>query len=535
VVRPEQVVWRTAEPLWPDALAGRAAFERPALLRLAGDDFMEQLLAALGAGALAPLVAGRETWRRPGAGLGTEHARRDADPVVLFQPTHERFYVVTGSLVCRRYGHPDHAVRADRGEQVAMVLRRLVPAGAAAVDADDATTYVEHGWVPAGTAGQWQPVPPGAAPDEERLPLFPLCCERAGRRRRMWAGLVPVSRREVYETPARVTPADVAGSDDPLAALADTRLQVLESVVVGLQMARAPESGPVPEPALLRESLFFTLVDLARWLDGPDGVLPGSLEDRSPVLEVLEETFAGPVTWRAALGTALANEAAAVFEPGHAEPEPVRGLTAEVITTAMTAVGVTGGLDVPATRERFFTDVQDALADADADAERGAACGDVGASRAAAVPADPGGPGVYVTRLLLERPRCAPAERLRLSAPSRSFRLAGFHDPDAPARPVRIVMPVDTSPGGLRRFPRNVSVVLSNELRRQLDRVTEDTLRTGDPADPSPISFGMVCQLSIPIISICALALLMVLVVILNIVFFWIPLFKVCLPVPEGE
>ena len=40
----------------------------------------------------------------------------------------------------------------------------------------------------------------------------------------------------------------------------------------------------------------------------------------------------------------------------------------------------------------------------------------------------------------------------------------------------------------------------------------------------------MICSLSIPIITICALILLMIIVSLLNIVFFWVPLFKICLP-----
>src|SRR5438105_4716554 len=59
------VQWTTASPLWPDA-AG-AAFRRPALLRLAGDAFMEDLLSLLRAepARLAGLRARPETWQGP--------------------------------------------------------------------------------------------------------------------------------------------------------------------------------------------------------------------------------------------------------------------------------------------------------------------------------------------------------------------------------------------------------------------------------------------------------------------------------------
>jgi hypothetical protein len=528
-MRHEEVVWRAPHALWRDALSGATGFDRPALLRLAGDDFMEQVTAAVGTeGGLAPLVAGAETWREPGAGLGTAHERDDATPVTLFQPVHGRFYLVTAALVCRRYGHPDHAVHPDRGERVGMLLRRLVPTGDAPVDATDPGTFREHGWVPTGGAGTWVPVPDGGpAPGEERLALFPLTCETDGRRRLTWAGLLPAGRRETYEPPRVVRPGDVVGDDDPLAVLADTRLQPLESAVAGLAGVWAAgepdedESGA--ETALVRESLFFTLVDLAVWFE--EHLTPELVAG----LEALDANFTADLTWREAVGTARANETT-LFEDG--EPAPVAGLSKEEMHDAVEAVGVSG--TGPVTDQAFFREMHAALAAADAAAQLvSAAVGAAATSGVVTLPA-PTGHGVYVTRLLYERPRCGPADRVVLSAPSRPFRLGGFHDPDAPARPVRIPMPVDTSPGGLRKFPKNVSVVLSAELRRQMHQVSEKTLREGETETPPPaIGFGMICQLSIPIITICALLLLMVLVVILNLVFFWVPLFKICLPVPK--
>ena len=45
----------------------------------------------------------------------------------------------------------------------------------------------------------------------------------------------------------------------------------------------------------------------------------------------------------------------------------------------------------------------------------------------------------------------------------------------------------------------------------------------------------MICQLSIPIITICALILLLIIVALLNIVFWWMPFFRICLPIVESE
>ncbi|MFD0449552.1 hypothetical protein ACFQZK_00535 [Rhodococcus aetherivorans] len=140
---------------------------------------------------------------------------------------------------------------------------------------------------------------------------------------------------------------------------------------------------------------------------------------------------------------------------------------------------------------------------------------------------------VYAARLVYERPHCPPSHRLTISAPTEAFQLAHFYDPDAPFRQNRIVLPVDTSLEGLRKFPRAVTIELSAQLRRQMERVQAIKLKDLDEGNipgERPLDLGLVCSLSIPIITICALVLLMIIVSLLNIVFFWVPLFRFCLP-----
>jgi hypothetical protein len=55
-------------------------------------------------------------------------------------------------------------------------------------------------------------------------------------------------------------------------------------------------------------------------------------------------------------------------------------------------------------------------------------------------------------------------------------------------------------------------------------------LNTGDM---QPCSGGMVCSFSIPIITIVALILLIIFVKLLDIIFFWMPFFQICLPLPN--
>jgi hypothetical protein len=94
-------------------------------------------------------------------------------------------------------------------------------------------------------------------------------------------------------------------------------------------------------------------------------------------------------------------------------------------------------------------------------------------------------------------------------------------------------MPVDTSLKDLRKLRKNVSFLLSNELRQQMNRVTglQDALN-GSFTDGGGLQLGMICSFSIPIITICALIVLMIFINLLNIVFWWMPFLKICFPIP---
>ena len=56
-----------------------------------------------------------------------------------------------------------------------------------------------------------------------------------------------------------------------------------------------------------------------------------------------------------------------------------------------------------------------------------------------------------------------------------------------------------------------------------------------EPASPAAMrdAVGMVCSFSIPIITIVALILLIIFVKLLDIIFFWMPFFQICLPLPN--
>jgi hypothetical protein len=140
------------------------------------------------------------------------------------------------------------------------------------------------------------------------------------------------------------------------------------------------------------------------------------------------------------------------------------------------------------------------------------------------------GPDRYVMRLVYARPAC---KSYVISAPTRAFQMASFFDPDAPARAIRMTMPIDTSPEGLGKYDKNFNVLISNQLQAQINRIKGlKELLEGDIDSETPLDLGMICSFSIPIITICALILLMIIVNLLNILFFWLPFFRICLPIP---
>ncbi len=156
----------------------------------------------------------------------------------------------------------------------------------------------------------------------------------------------------------------------------------------------------------------------------------------------------------------------------------------------------------------------------------------------------------FVVRCVYERPNCGPLFPALVSAATQAFQMAPFFDPDAPARPVRIPMPLDISPAGLRKYQKNTGLVISDLLCGKIKGIRKmslaDLVRSvlpwplhKDLPDPGSgackvngNSFGMICSLSIPIVTLCALILMLIMVSLFDLIFRWIPYLFVCLPIP---
>jgi hypothetical protein len=546
-----EVEWVTAPPLWDLAQAdagGRPRFRQPALLRFDSDTFMEELIGLMekGDAALADRVARPEKWDLPAAGWVPAGDPTLSADLRLFQPAHGRFYVTAASLVCRRVGLPVRKVDAAAGERTSMLMRRLVPRPDRTLDPADPASFTEQAWVGDRKAGTWQTLTGTVLPGEERLPLFPLAAAgEQGRKRQVWAGLLPVASREIYEgaRPAAAPPPPPPPPTttlDPLQDVTEPRRAVFQATVLqGLETLHLSPFPPDPTQAAavaasMRESLSFVLLDLVDFLAAELPDVWDAIEAHSSaglssldaaVFDHLAASFGGSGSWRDALLAADAHRPVLLGTGSASGPAPVPESFSGPAVQALALGFLSGGT--------FRAKVFAALNASPSAAAEPPGRAPVLAAQAAETVEVEG--ALYRLRFIYERPQCAPFHDPIVSEPSRPFRLGPFFDPDAPARPLVIRMPFDTSPQGLRRFPKGVAVLMSAELRRQAERVNNQKLADLDEGkvgnDPG-WGLGMICSLSIPIITICAFLVLMIFLQLLNIVFFWMAFFKICLPIP---
>lgn len=553
-----QVAWFAPQPLWTVYPRAELPTRRnvPVILRFEGDDFMNVLLSVLAAQpeALADFVAQAETWRAPSVGLNAPGADEN-DVMKLYQPAHNRYYMVAAALACKIPGVPDRTINTRRSESAFFVVRRWSLNAAT-------KSYEEQAWLTGagGGAKGWHTLNGDLSmtlpADEERFPLFPMHYQQDGVTRRILAGMIPVTSNETERGKIAQSVGNLAGGD-PRPALFEQQVTV---PLYGL--ALEPNAPPALADAPRRQlehALSYALLDLMQHLNEHidalyTDILAGDIDTNYAVYgaaaalaELINETVIGSrlvnaggffTTESVMLPELLAElEAArAVLLGENFTAESEVSASAPAIETLFRLANVfnewlkVDGISVSSASYQFRagdTTIQRYF--------------DAALTQPYVPPADLEYPDVpkfdpartddfYVIRMVYERPDC---KLPTISAPTRAFLPAPFFDPDAPVRPIRITMPVDTTPEGLRKYGKGVSMILSNQLRQQMDRVKGlKELMDGDLNDEAQLDIGMICSLSIPIITICALILLMIIVQLLNIIFWWLPLFKICLPIP---
>ncbi len=675
------VLWTAPSPLAARLGLASADAARPALLRFDRDDFVEQLLATLAAAPreIAGFVARPETWRTPQApgadlvertpqpsrmrALAWLARRREPNaavaapaasatlvqqgqvreqPLKLYQPAHQRHYLVAAQLACGIAGLPDRAVAGGGREKLGFVIRRLLPA------ADDPTRREEYAFVKDAAGARWQRLAGDPAQlladGEELLPLFPASFAddapaAQGRARRLWLGSLPVGRREEYMTTRAErsppgAPAGVAAEPSAVAARKEQfRLEVAEpwknlvrtAVLAlprlnqggsGAPSATQREAAAAALNAQLQAGAWLTLLDFADWLavqlpgvwrvlkgEAAPGTLSGAARTLADWLRHADTAAGGSgFPFTAAPGAATASLADALVRVS--APRAREGLERATVlfpdaNDAVDAAGAALGWPAftqllagafrrsdgvyeargphlvlpappaaedplpPATGAPALREAEQAAARIDRLVQMAVAALDATAPAADTPPlpfavslrdalaTTAGDEGWFCVRHVFLRCDCGPLQPPLLSAASVEFQLASFFDPDAPARPVRIALPLDTTPAGLRKHPKNAALIVSDVLCGQVQRAKGLGLvdlvlsvlpwplnkplslgGTGKCKSGGSVDIGMICSLSIPIVTLCALILLMVIVSLLDFIFRWLPWFVMCLPVP---
>lgn len=533
----EVIQWLTPAPLWTEDAVGVAAggLLQPWIAELTTDTFVDDFLVLLaGTGGASP--AGL-------AALQPDTTVAQTGAFRLFQPLSQRYYLVTATLACRRPGIPDHAVQAGRGERVSFVLRRLDPDG------------TEHGFVPgtgAGRPGTWLPATATALVTGEReMPMHPAPVGAfaepgtaaatlgmaAGEpsTRTVFYGYIPVASRDDAVLPLA----------DPAAALAAVQATMSspsppENPTIDALVARVvqPWSGLLSAPPPPGQGSWptypslYVILDLADWLatnldpvfraitEGttvPKGSAADQLVQAITKINVRVGNPSGSVTLAQAIKD-LVPFRPLVRGDGISGPSSTYDLTGESLPT--------GWLDPPKTSAGLAGLAAAALAEAGTPVtvppeleglikDDPVPAGDPGASNGA----------TYVIRTVFAHAPCRPV----ISEPTRSFELARALDPDAPARKILIQLP-DIS--NMRRFRRGVAIEMSPGLRRLMDRVTPGLMK-GDGLGSDPgAQLGMICSFSLQIVTLVAFIVMFIFLILLNIVFWWLPFLKVCFPVP---
>jgi hypothetical protein len=713
--------WVTASPLWdtyleeeqkeeqgsaqPSALVP-LKFRQPAILRFASDTFMEDFLkvATTTPERLHYWRVQPETWRIPApnplvdlppddqgesdADFEDKASGNDLTPeqkdtltqlglVKLYQPANQRFYLVTANLVCSIPGLPDRMLDLGRGEKVSFIIRRLVKRQDAQETSYDEYAFVNDVWH---FVGNKQEELEKLYPKEQQHPMFPVTyyAEVDDHKRRIFAGLIPVSNREKFitaeikpkpeshpspdSTPAFMAEDQASRVDELMTVLDMDVFQPWASLLQQYELCKGMISESLDEiygsnnsndqiitqledlqKALIKQrdvfqvASWYILLDLASFLQthlSPVWKVVVGEANESNLGEINNEIYPACQLFeafkKAVFKSSADNFSVKISEGNSAKyvpkdrlqleqsyheiiggkTNPENGTSLVEVLRELNQLNVRNSLEAntapynPETSgwpssfllcgaklqiknqqgEHLLDQLRDTyvrekdpltgeslpgiIKEKKAGLLRRSLIEMPLATPAYRIPLVPLSQKIsqsdiaqasnnldednnrFLIRCVFECPNCPPSLRQVVSEPTLKFQMASYFDPDAPVRPVRIPLPVDTTPAGLRKFAKNTMFAISDSLACQIELARKLTL--GDLVlsvlpwpfhknlpDPSSgtcratgIDIGKLCTLSIPIITLCALILLIIMVLVLDYIFKWVPYLIFCLPLP---
>jgi hypothetical protein len=99
--------------------------------------------------------------------------------------------------------------------------------------------------------------------------------------------------------------------------------------------------------------------------------------------------------------------------------------------------------------------------------------------------------------------------------------------------PLRIELPDVLDPQTLRSLKPNVAFRVPSRLFKLLGNSPEDLLKGTDTQGSGGPDLQWLCGFNIPIITICAFIVLNLFLVLFNLIFWWIFIIKICIPLPR--
>lgn len=123
--------------------------------------------------------------------------------------------------------------------------------------------------------------------------------------------------------------------------------------------------------------------------------------------------------------------------------------------------------------------------------------------------------------------------RLVWSAYSDEFTIAPWFESSGAPVPV-IPLPDLMDREQLKRVRPTVAFALPPRLAKLLRSDAKD-LRDGKGDGGDGIGLGWICSFSLPIITLCAFIVLNIFLSLFNLIFFWLPVLKICIPIPKAK
>ncbi len=147
---------------------------------------------------------------------------------------------------------------------------------------------------------------------------------------------------------------------------------------------------------------------------------------------------------------------------------------------------------------------------------------------------EPGTPQAVRCFVRLKSPAACP-QTLAWSAYSELFTVTPWWETGS-AKPRVIDMPDPFDRGVLRKLKPNIGFGMPGKLGQLMTPSNLAKLKDGGkPSDSGDIGIDWICGFNIPIITLCALIVLNIFLQLMNLVFWWLPFVKICLPIPRKK